>query len=250
MLNNSSISIFLHISACHRGDKIAILYNPGAWPSVETTKNGQLLYKNGGLPQSGNLDAHLKQLELDIDTYIPNKLFDGVAVIDFEMWRPTFRQNFDKLKIYRELTMMDVNKKHPSWSRDQIERQAEMIFENAAVNLFNRTLLRAKKLRPRALWGYYGFPHCFNRFRDYSALERCPEQVEMENDRLAFLFESAAYPSLYTTQNQTGTALTKFVQGKMRETSRVTKSSLDAQRLAFMRYQYTDSMSLMSSVKY
>lgn len=232
-----------------RGDKIAILYNPGTWPSIETSKNGQLIYKNGGLPQNGQLDEHLKQLELDIDSFIPNKMFNGVAVIDFEMWRPTFRQNFDKLKIYRDLTTMDVSRKHPSWTREQVEKQAETIFENAAVNFFNRTLLRARKLRPKAVWGYYGFPHCFNRFRDYSALEKCPEQVQNENDRLSFLFTSAAFPSLYTTQNQTGKVLTKFVQGKMREANRIAKSS-SAKRLPFMRYQYTDSMSFMSSVKY
>lgn len=143
---------------------------------------------------------------------------------------------------------MEVGKKHPTWSQEQIERQSEMIFENAAVNFFNRTLLRAKKLRPKALWGYYGFPHCFNRFRDYSSLERCPEQVEQENDKLSFLFASAAFPSLYTTRNQTGKVLTKFVQGKMREANRV--ATMNVQKLPFMRYQYTDSMSFMSSVKY
>jgi hyaluronoglucosaminidase len=241
---NSLCLMSVHIN---RGDKIAILYNPGDWPYISMDENGKLNYKNGGLPQSGNLDLHLKKLEIDIVEFIPNRTFDGVAVIDFEMWRPTFRQNFDKLRIYRDLTISDVNKKHPTWTRDQIERQAQFIFENAAVNFFNRTLLRAQKLRPYAKWGFYGFPHCFNRFRDYSYLEKCPEQVERENDKLSFLFSNAIYPSLYTTQNQTGTTLVKFVQGKMREANRVatTKTVL---KLAFIRYQYTDSMNFMSTV--
>lgn len=230
-----------------RGDKIAILYNPGSWPSIELDQNGKMNYKNGGLPQSSNLDVHLKKLEIDIAEFIPNRTFDGVALIDFELWRPTFRQNFDKLRIYRDLTILDVNKKHPTWTRDQIERQAELIFENAAVNFFNRTLLRAKKLRPMAKWGFYGFPHCFNRFRDYSSLEKCPEQVERENDKLSFLFSDTIYPSLYTTQNQTGSALVKFAQGKMREANRVATTKSVA-KLAFIRYQYTDSMSFMSTV--
>lgn len=203
-----------------------------------------------GLPQNASLDIHLRQLEIDIDRFIPNRTFDGVAVIDFECWRPTFRQNFGDLKVYKDLTLLEVNKKHPTWSRDQIESQGKIIFENAAINFVNRTLLRARKLRPLAKWGFYGFPHCFNRYRDFTQLERCPEQVESENNKLLFMFPSAIYPSIYITQNQTSTVLTKFVKGKMSESNRVAKTTgkADIFRLAFIRYQYTDSRSLMKSV--
>lgn len=203
-----------------------------------------------GLPQNASLDIHLRQLEIDIDRFIPNRTFDGVAVIDFERWRPTFRQNFGDLKVYKDLTLLEVNKKHPTWSRDQIESQGKIIFENAAINFVNRTLLRARKLRPLAKWGFYGFPHCFNRYRDFTQLERCPDQVEVENNKLLFMFPSAIYPSIYITQNQTGTVLTKFVKGKMTESNRVAKTTgnADLLRLSFIRYQYTDSRNLMKSV--
>jgi hyaluronoglucosaminidase len=196
------------------------------------------------------VDLHLRQLEVDIDRFIPNKTFDGVAVIDFECWRPTFRQNFGELKVYRDLTLLEVNKKHPTWSREQIESQGRIIFENAAINFINRTLLRARKIRPFAKWGFYGFPHCFNRHRDYSQLDRCSEQVEAENNKILFMFPTAIYPSIYITQNQTGEALTKFAQGKMREADRIGKMTANASvlKLAFIRYQYTDSLSFMSSV--
>lgn len=190
----------------------------------------------------------MRQLEVDIDRFIPNKTFDGIAVIDFECWRPTFRQNFGELKVYRDLTLLEVNKKHPTWSRDQIESQGRIIFENAAINFVNRTILRARKLRPLAKWGFYGFPHCFNRYRDFTQLERCPDQVEAENNKLLFMYPSAVYPSIYITQNQTGNTLTKFVKGKVSESNRMAKS-VDILRLAFIRYQYTDSMNFMKSVR-
>lgn len=236
---------------CFRGDKVAVLYDPGIWPSVETSRDGQLIYHNGGLPQNGSVDLHLRQLEIDIDRFIPNKTFDGIAVIDFECWRPTFRQNFGDLKVYRDLTLLEVNKKHPNWTRDQIEAQGKIIFEAAAVNFVNRTIWRARKLRPFAKWGFYGFPHCFNRYRNYAQLERCPEQVEAENNKLLFMFPTAVYPSVYITRNQTSEALTKFVQGKMSETNRMAKLTGNANisKLAFIRYQYTDTMEFMKNVR-
>lgn len=208
------------------------------------------MYQNGGLPQNGSIDLHLRQFEIDVHRFIPNKTFDGIAVIDFEHWRPTFRQNFGDLKIYRDLTLLEVNKKHPSWSRDQIETQGKILFENAAINFFNRTILRAMKLRPNASWGFYGFPHCFNRYRDSSQLERCPEIVEAENDKLLFMFPSVVFPSVYTTDNQTGSELTKFIKGKMSETNRIAKKSANANilKLAFARYQYTNSMKFVKNV--
>lgn len=192
----------------------------------------------------------MRQLEVDIDRFIPNKTFDGVAVIDFECWRPSFRQNFGDLKVYKDLTLLEVNKKHPSWSREQIESQGKMIFESAAINFVNRTLLRARKLRPMAKWGFYGFPHCFNRYRDYGQLDRCPDQVEAENNKLLFMFPTAIYPSIYIEQNQTSAALTRFVQGKMYETNRLAKLAgrKDLLKLAFIRYQYTDSQATVRNV--
>jgi hyaluronoglucosaminidase len=224
------------------------LYDPGDWPKIETRQDGQLIFKNGGVPQNGSIDLHLRQFEVDVDRFIPNKTFDGVAVIDFECWRPSFRQNFGDLKIYKDLTLLEVNKRHPSWSREQIETQGKIIFETAAANFVNRTIMRARKLRPLAKWGFYGFPHCFNRYRDQ--LERCPEQVESENNKLMLMYPSAVYPSIYITQNQTSTALTKFVQGKMSETNRVAQmtGNVNMTKLAFIRYQYTDSMDFMKNV--
>lgn len=230
------------------------MYDPGLWPKIEVDEYGKLQYQNGGLPQNGSLELHLRQLEFDIDRLIPNKTFDGLAVIDFECWRPTFRQNFGDLKIYKDLTLLQVNKKHPTWTRDQVEAQAKIIFENSAVNFINRTILRARKLRPKAKIGFYGFPHCFNRYRILSQLERCPDQVENENNKLLFMYSNTIYPSLYITKNQTDEkVLTKFIQGKMFETNRISKLVGDAnsiEKIPFIRYQYTDTREFLKSVEY
>jgi hyaluronoglucosaminidase len=229
------------------------MYDPGLWPKIDIDEYGKLQYQNGGLPQNGSLDLHLRQLEIDIDRLIPNKSFDGLAVLDFECWRPIFRQNFGDLKIYKDLTLLQINKKHPSWSREQIEAQAKIVFENSAVNFMNRTILRARKLRPKAKVGYYGFPHCFNRYRIFSQLERCPNQVEMENNKLLFLYSNAIYSSIYITKNQTDEkVLAKFVQGKMYETNRMSKliGGNGSEKLPFIRYQYTDTIEFMKRVEY
>lgn len=235
-----------------RGNKVSILYNPGIWPSIETSKDGHLIFENGGLPQNGNIDLHLRQFEIDIHRFIPNKTFDGIAVIDFERWRPTFRHNFGvKLKLYKDLTLLEINKKHPNWSREQIEAQGKIIFENAASNFVNRTILRARKLRPLAFWGFYGFPQCFNRYGDDSQLEKCPDQVETENNKLLFMFSNAIFPSIYISENETEAGLTKIVRDKMSETNRIAKLIGDTNilKLPFIRYQYTDSMNFMRNVR-
>lgn len=201
------------------------------------------------MPFNGNISNHLIQLQIDIDKLIPNKTFDGIAVLDFEGWRPTFRQNFGEHRIYRESTLRHVTKKHPTWTKDQIEAQAKIIFENAATNFMNRTILRARKLRPNALWGFYGFPHCFNRYR--TQLEKCPDVVEKENNELLFLYANVIYPSIYISKNQTENDLTKFVQGKMYETKRISKlasQSSNIKLLPFIRYEYTDTKEFMKQV--
>jgi hyaluronoglucosaminidase len=229
------------------------MYDPGSWPTITINRDGEVIHKNGGLPQKGNLTVHLSKLEDRINEFIPNKTFDGLAVIDFEHWRPIFRQNFyGHLTVYRNMTLREIKQKHPTWTRDQIEAQARSVFETAAIYFVNRTMLRAKKLRPNAKWGYYGFPHCFNRYRTLSDIDRCPEQVEQENNKLMSMFHNAIYPSIYINQNQTDEHLTKYVMGKMYETNRILKQltggGADVLKLPFIRYQYTDTMNFMKEV--
>lgn len=127
--------------------------------------------------------------------------------------------------------------------------QASRRFEKAAWQFFRRTLKTARKLRPKALWGYYGFPLCFN-YTPRNNQARCSDSVMEDNERylkfffnssssipvvkleilsrIKWLFEesSAIYPSLYYkkyTMTQDTRAL--FMEGRMTEAMRVSRMS-------------------------
>ncbi|MFH4984673.1 hypothetical protein AB6A40_011382 [Gnathostoma spinigerum] len=57
--------------------------------------------KNGGLPQKVNMTDHLAKAEKDIKIAIPNENFTGVAILDFEEWRPTYETNWSAKRVYR-----------------------------------------------------------------------------------------------------------------------------------------------------
>lgn len=48
----------------------------------------------------------------------------GIGVIDFESWRPVFRQNFGVLKPYKDLSYDIERKRHPvlptSWIKHEV----------------------------------------------------------------------------------------------------------------------------------
>lgn len=59
-----------------KGEVISLLYEPGMFPALlNATKEAnnvlELIPKNGGIPQKGNLELHLKAFERMIEKYIP-----------------------------------------------------------------------------------------------------------------------------------------------------------------------------------
>ncbi len=105
-----------------RGNEITIMYDPGNFPAL-LEKDGKLFRRNGGLPQEGDLQEHFRQYEIQVKKHFPDENYDGLAIIDFESWRPIFRQNFGSLIKYRRLSFQDENDKHPGWSKKQIEEE-------------------------------------------------------------------------------------------------------------------------------
>ncbi|CAJ0605713.1 unnamed protein product [Cylicocyclus nassatus] len=75
------------------GDQIVIFYEDtfGLYPYYENYSMDHPV--NGGLPQKCDLKAHLKKAKEDIKTNIPDENFSGLAIIDFERWRPLFSEN-------------------------------------------------------------------------------------------------------------------------------------------------------------
>jgi hyaluronoglucosaminidase len=49
---------------------------------------------------------------------------NGLAVIDFESWRPIFRQNWGALAPYKEVSYQIEKGRHPLWPQKWIEDEA------------------------------------------------------------------------------------------------------------------------------
>ncbi|KAK5638211.1 hypothetical protein RI129_012506 [Pyrocoelia pectoralis] len=199
-----------------RGDRIALLYDPGLYPAI--LPNGDL--ENGGVPQEGDLVKHLQVFEDDINRLIPDVNFAGLGIIDFEDWRPVYRQNFGTLAKYKDLSEKIERQKHWLWPSDRIKSEATKRFEKSARLFMEETLLVAQRLRPKASWGYYGFPHCFNN----DMQEKCAANVRSENDGIKWLFSTSdtLNPSLYLRQGTfTPAQRIQLIKGRVGEAQRI-----------------------------
>ncbi|KAG7244711.1 hypothetical protein INR49_029730 [Caranx melampygus] len=69
-------------------------------------------------------------------------------------------------EVYREASRSLVKFRHPDWSPSQINAEARVRFEEAGRNFMEDTLKLGQMERPNGLWGYYGFPSCYNYYDD------------------------------------------------------------------------------------
>lgn len=165
-----------------RGSAVSILYDPGKFPALlENSSSRTLVQRNGGVPQQGNLGEHLQVFRQHMNELIPDKNNEGLAIIDFESWRPVYRQNFGTLQPYRNLSEDIERKRHPLAPEKRIEAEATRNFEKAGRSFMESTLEMARKMRPFAKWGYYGLPYCFN--GRGATVEDCSKEVKEENNR-------------------------------------------------------------------
>ncbi|XP_046890606.1 hyaluronidase-5-like isoform X2 [Hypomesus transpacificus] len=154
-----------------------------------------------GLPQLIDFKEHRKLAEDDIEYYIP-KDQPGLAILDFEDWRPQWIRNWGSKDIYRQMSIEVVKKKNPMVSDDEAEDRAKMVFEKAAKIYFIQSLRLGIRLRPNRLWGYFLYPDCYNYdykqdMEHYSG--RCPDIEKQRNDKLMWLWKesTALFPSIY-----------------------------------------------------
>ncbi|XP_038121692.1 hyaluronidase Tab y 2.0101 [Culex quinquefasciatus] len=230
-----------------RGEKIAILYEPGHFPALVNKSDGMEEHY-GGVPQKGDVEDHLKAFEEVLNKQVL-KDFAGVGVIDFEMWRPIYRHNFGLLKVYKNYSEELVKKEHADYSSKVLEEEAAKQYEPAAREFMSRTLALAKKLRPGASWGYYAFPYCFNINGAKDGKEDCAKQIQDENDQLqSWLFNEVKiiFPAVYLQTNLDLENRTKLVGGRVKEAVRVaklTKADPLPKVLTYMRFVYTDNIS-------
>ncbi|XP_034961934.1 hyaluronidase-2 [Zootoca vivipara] len=188
---------------------------------------------NGGVPQKSNLQQHRNQLESSIRKYIRTETKEGLAVIDWEEWRPIWVRNWQTKDIYRNVSRLLVKARQPQLLEDQVKKEAQYEFESYAREFMSETLRYAKYYRPRQLWGFYLFPDCYN--HDYSKNQDsytgcCPDVEKSRNDHLFWLWKesTALYPSIYLEQvlaNNTNGR--KFVRSRVGEALRISQQHHD-----------------------
>lgn len=230
----------------NRGNHISILYDPGLFPALlaNASSPGALYRRNGGVPQAGNLNAHLQIFAQHLDDLIPDRNNDGVAIIDFESWRPVYRQNFGALEPYKTLSVQMQRDQHPFWLKPSIEAAAKAAFESAGRQFMLNTLQLAKQLRPRAQWGYYGLPFCFN--NKAANVDHCASNIQLENDSTQWLYDASQvlYPSVYMTEKIAAANRGPMVRGRVVEAVRMARAGQPV--LVYHRYVFTDSRRYLS----
>ncbi|XP_028035357.1 hyaluronidase-like isoform X1 [Bombyx mandarina] len=222
------------------GKAVSILYDPGLFPALLTNEtSGQIIFRNGGVPQEGDLAKHLEVFRRNLVQCVPDEDFSGVGIIDFESWRPIFRQNFGALVPYKDVSYEIEKKLHWWWPKQWVQTEAIQRFEESARTFMQRTLLVAKEMRPNAQWGYYGFPYCFN-MASNNMKENCAEKVPEENDRLHWLWSesTALYPSIYSSRDLTSSQLSRMIRGRVKEAQRLNRN--DAPVLPYFWFRYRD----------
>uniref|UniRef100_A0A3Q3X211 Hyaluronidase n=1 Tax=Mola mola TaxID=94237 RepID=A0A3Q3X211_MOLML len=227
---------------------VSIFYTDrfGIFPYVD--KYTSKMY-NKGLPQHVDLQNHHEQARDDIENYIPVDR-PGLAVLDFEEWRPLWVRNWGSKDIYRRFSIRAVLEKNTSLTADEAEDRAKVVFERAAKRYFLRSMRIGKMLRPKRLWGYYLYPDCYN--YDYNQdmggfTGECPAIEKDRNDQLLWLWRksTALYPSIYLELVLRDSRQARlFVRHRIQEAMRVSTlptSSYSIPVYAYIRPVYKDS---------
>uniref|UniRef100_A0A3Q0SFR9 Hyaluronidase n=1 Tax=Amphilophus citrinellus TaxID=61819 RepID=A0A3Q0SFR9_AMPCI len=166
----------------------------GLYPHIDLKSRKKF---HGGIPQRANLKASLNKARADINYYIPSR---GLAVIDWEEWRPLWDRNWGTKRIYQTLSVAHVMQANLSLTVEQATVKAKQQFQEAARNLMSEMLALGRAMRPNYLWGFYLFPNCYNYgWQDLHYTGQCSMEVRRQNDELLWLWESstALYPSVY-----------------------------------------------------
>ncbi|XP_030622424.1 hyaluronidase-4 [Chanos chanos] len=245
---NFSLDMF-HISgsprAVHTGQNVTIFYanRLGHYPFY--TEQGVPI--NGGLPQNCSLEAHLHKARRDIDHFIPGEDFNGLAVIDWEYWRPQWSRNWHKKDIYRRRSRELVSQAYVNVTEEQVEELARQRFERSAMAFMQGTLQLGTQTRPNGLWGFYLYPDCHNyNIHTHNYSGSCPLLESLRNDQLLWLWNSstALFPALAVRKGHADSIRNlHFSQNRIRESLRLaslTSLPYDLPTYVYTRLGYRD----------
>ncbi|XP_011474039.1 hyaluronidase-4-like isoform X2 [Oryzias latipes] len=202
---------------------------------------------HGGLPQNSSLDRHLLKAYQDITHFIPAEDFRGLAVIDWEFWRPQWSRNWHKKDIYRHKSRELIMKAYINVTLAQVEELARRRFEKSAKVFMQRTIQLGSYLRPNALWGFYLYPDCHNynmHEKNYTGV--CPLLEKLRNDELLWLWNSstALFPSVGIRKTHRDSIQNlHFSQYRIREALRIaslTSKEYDLPTYVYLRLGYRD----------
>ena len=203
------------------GDVVTTIYTPGnvtghqftfgLWPHFD--KTGSAVH--GGIPQRGNLTAHLVSVSRAIEVLFPDKEHSGYIVVDWELWYPWLIPESHSIYVNESIRFAngDIDLAIQQWNASSLAFMTE-------------TIELAVRMRPNAHWGYYGRPGCYTGWRNISEPPGCWCSVEARNDALMPLWEAqtALYPSVYIGTNPVygnKTRTPRFVADEIDETMRV-----------------------------
>ncbi|XP_061688847.1 hyaluronidase-2 [Syngnathoides biaculeatus] len=211
---------------------------------------------NGGLPQAASLAQHLDKMPDGVKKYIREPSAKGLAVIDWEEWRPLWIRNWEAKDIYRRNSRDLVRLKNPTWPPERVFKVAMQEFEMSAKKFMLETLKLAKHLRPNQLWGFYLFPDCYN--HDYrrtleSYTGRCPDVEMARNEQLKWLWteSTALFPSIYMGKVlRSSLSGRQFVRNRVKEGMRLASSGDGLARPVFVytRPTYINSLEQLTEM--
>ncbi|XP_054420186.1 hyaluronidase PH-20 [Pteronotus mesoamericanus] len=206
------------------GQPITLFYidRLGLYPHIDKYGNDH----HGGIPQLGSLQAHLAKARTDIAYYMP-KDDVGLAIIDWEEWRPVWARNWKPKDVYRDRSTALVQQQNPHLSVTEAANLAKAQYEMAGKNFMQETLKLGKSLRPKHLWGYYLFPDCYNHYYTKPQYNgSCYELEKRRNNELNWLWNesTALFPSIYlNTILKSSPRAALFVRNRVQEAIRVSK---------------------------
>ncbi|XP_062441632.1 hyaluronidase-1 [Rhea pennata] len=228
-LNLGVFDIVANADQVFTGDDVTLFYSQALGLYPYYTAAGTPV--DGGLPQNASLQTHLHQASSNIEAALPNVSYNGLAVIDWEKWRPLWARDWGAMNIYREKSEAMVQKEHPFWPSSVVKEVAKLEYEQSARAFMEQTLKLGEVLRPNAYWGFYGFPDCYNNnFDSWGYTGKCPLVEQIRNEELFWLWKNsrALYPSIYLPQQLNGTnKVLSYVRNRVAEAFTVQRGVVD-----------------------